>query len=98
MKFFVTVFFLVFISSFVVTIKAQRGIQWSKRGDAYYVTEENAVVEYSLPFFQRKILVDSSKLIPKGGVNALRIHSFSFDEKGDKILIFTNTKKVWRFH
>ncbi len=97
MRFFVTVSFFVFIVSSLIPAYAQRGLQWSKRGDVYYVTEGNAVVAYNLPSFQKKIVIDSSRLLPKGGTDPLQIRSFLFDEKEEKVLIFTNTKKVWRF-
>jgi len=54
------------------------------------------VVEYLLPSFQKKILVDSIQLIPKAQGKALRIRSFSISDDRKKVLIYTNSKKVWR--
>jgi dipeptidyl-peptidase 4 len=82
--------------SFSVAINAQRGIQWSKDGSSYFTTESNAIVQYKLPSFQQTIIADTLKLVQKGQDKALRIRSFSFSDDGKKILIYTNSKKVWR--
>lgn len=87
---------IVFSFSFSVSIHAQRGLQWSKDGNNYFTIESNAIVQYQLPSFQQAIIVDTSKLIPTGQDKALRIRSFSFSDDGKKILIYTNSKKVWR--
>jgi dipeptidyl-peptidase 4 len=83
-----------FFSSFI-SVQAQRGVQWSKDGNSYFASEENEIVQYQLPSFQQIIIADKSKLTPKGQNDALRVRSFSFTE-GKKILIYTNSKKVWR--
>jgi dipeptidyl-peptidase 4 len=81
---------------FSVFVYAQRGLQWSKDGNSYFTAENNAIVQYQLPSFQQRIIVDTLKLVPKGQSKALRIRSFSFSDDGKKILIYTNSKKVWR--
>jgi dipeptidyl-peptidase-4 len=97
MKFFLRffVFLLLFLCS--VSIDAQRALQWNKNGDGYFAAEGNAIVHYQLPSFERSIVVDSSMLIPKGKMNALRVRSFSFSDDGKKVLIYTNAKRVWRY-
>lgn len=87
---------IICLFSFSVSVRAQRGIQWSKDGNSYFTTESNAIVQYQLPSFQQKVIVDTMKLVPKGQDKALRIRSFSFSDDGKKILIYTNSKKVWR--
>ena len=82
--------------SFCISIHAQRGLQWSKDGNSYFATENNAIVQYQLPSFQQTIIIDTSKLVPAGQDKALRIRSFSISDDGKKILIYTNSKKVWR--
>lgn len=89
---------LVIVCSFSlrVYVYAQRGIQWSKDGNSYFTTESNAIVQYQLPSFQQTVIVDTMKLVPKGQDKALRIRSFSYSDDGKKVLIYTNSKKVWR--
>jgi len=82
--------------SVAVSVDAQRGIQWAKDGRSFFSDEGNTIVQYQLPSFQQTIIADSLKLVPKGENQALRIRSFSFSDDGKKILIYTNSKKVWR--
>lgn len=82
--------------SVAVSVDAQRGIQWAKDGRSFFSDEGNTIVQYQLPSFQQTIIADSLKLVPKSENQALRIRSFSFSDDGKKILIYTNSKKVWR--
>jgi dipeptidyl-peptidase-4 len=77
---------------------AQRGnnIKWSNDGKGYYAIENNAVVEYSLPGFQRSVIVEATQLTPAGSAAPLPIQGYTFTNDGKKLLIFTNSKKVWR--
>src|SRR4051812_30635122 len=94
MKLFSLLFFLyLFISA---SAQNNEDILWSSKGDRFYNTENNSIVEYLLPSFQKKILVDSIQLIPEGKDKALRIRSFSISDDGKKVLLYTNSKKVWR--
>ena len=79
-------------------MRAQRGggIQWAGDGNSYYATESNSIVSYQLPSFQRNVVVDSGLLVPQGQKKALPVRSFSFSSDGKKMLVYTNTKRVWR--
>jgi len=92
--------FLVFtlLVSISIFSRAQPGenIQWAKNGSSYYTIEDNAIIQYQLPSFEKKVIIESLKLIPKGQSKALKVRSFSFSEDGKKIMIYTNSKKVWR--
>ncbi len=80
-------------------IKAQppAGRHWSKGGDAYYETSEGNVVLVQLPSLEKKVVIDKSLLIPKDSIKPLAVRNFFFSEDGTKALIYTNTKKVWRY-
>ncbi len=85
-----------FLFSIFVHAQPTRGIQWAKDGNSYFTTEGNAIVQYKFPSFQQAIIADSLKLLPKGQSRTLRIRSFTFSDEEKKILIYTNTKRVWR--
>ena len=81
---------------FVGSAQSTRGIQWSKKGSSYYAMDGNTIVQFQLPSFQQTVIADTLKLVPNGQARALRVRSFSFSDDEKKIVIYTNSKKVWR--
>lgn len=94
MKFFASA--IVILLSFSLHAQSKGDIDWSKEGNSFYDIDRNSIEEYQLPAFSKKVIVDSSQLIPNGQKKALEVKSFSLSEDGKKVLIFTNSKKVWR--
>jgi dipeptidyl-peptidase-4 len=76
---------------------AQNEIQWSKDGSSYYVQKDGGIVQISLPGNLENVLVTSAKLIPAGNTNPLSIRKFSVSYDHQEFLIYTNSKKVWRY-
>ena len=74
----------------------QDGILWSKSGDSFYKIEQNEIVEYNLTTNQKQVLVNKAQLTPSGTDTPLKIDLFSFSDQRDKLLIYTNSKQVWR--
>jgi dipeptidyl-peptidase 4 len=70
---------------------------WGKDGNRFYANEESAIIEYTLTDGSRKILVSTQQLTPAGKTQALEIKNFFFSADFKKLLIFTNSKKVWRY-
>jgi len=73
------------------------GRHWTKGGDAYYETDAGNIVLIKLPALEKATVVDKAALIPKDSSKPLAIRNFFFSEDGTKMLIYTNTKKVWRY-
>jgi dipeptidyl-peptidase 4 len=91
----IIVLFLIFIIS--VQISSQpRGIKWSTDGNSYYLFEKNELVQYTLPANEGKVFLSKQQLTPKGGSFPLRISYYAFSADQQKVLLFTNTQKVWR--
>lgn len=95
MKFF-SLAIIVFYLSVPVFSQSGQNIQWTKNGSSFHNIEGNTIVEHALPSFKKKVIVEAGQLTPKGQTKALSVRSFSFSEDGKKVLIFTNTKRVWR--
>jgi dipeptidyl-peptidase 4 len=96
----ITVFVLL---SFLLanTLTAQRGgggVKWAKDGKSYYAVESNTIVRYDLPAFQRTVVADAGQLTPAGQGQPLAVQAFSFSDDDRKLLIYTNSKKVWRLN
>ena len=76
--------------------QSARGIKWARDGNSYYAVENNSLVRYELPSFSRTVVLDSVKLKPKGSNDALAIRNFYYSDDGKSLLIYTNSKRVWR--
>ena len=76
----------------------QGNLKWAKSGDAYYRIEAGEIVQYQLPSQIRTVLVIKEKLKPAGESKNIVPSAFSLSANNDKVLIFTNTRKVWRLN
>jgi dipeptidyl-peptidase 4 len=86
-----------FISLFLISLQSFSQ-NWSSDGNSYYSIENNEIKQYSLPENSSKVLVSSKQLTPKGSTAPLEINHFSFSNDQQKVLLFTNTIKVWRLN
>ncbi|PCE65758.1 S9 family peptidase [Sediminicola luteus] len=79
----------------------ERTIQWDATGDHYFTIEKSAsidgadeLVRYTSANQERSVFVSAEKLRTQG--TSLHIESFSLSPDGSKVLIFTNSSRVWR--
>lgn len=90
---------LVFVGLlFLQVISNANELNWTKEGNAYYAIEGYEIVKYTLPALTREVVVDRNKLVPASQTTPLSVSSFAFSDDGSKVLVFTNTKKVWRYN
>ena len=76
---------------------------WMDQGRAYTTVEPSAsdpaasdIVRYDTASGARKVLVPASALVPAPGQKPLAIDDYAWSKDGKRLLLFTNTKKVWR--
>jgi dipeptidyl-peptidase-4 len=79
--------------------------RWLEDGSGYTTLESSEseiggreIVKYDPESGERTILVTSDQLIPKGKESPLQISDYHWSPDGSKLLIFTNTQRVWRYH
>ena len=76
--------------------------EWFNNGEAYTKVERSGanngyeIALYDTKTGERSILVSTKQLTPKENDGSLRIASYSWSKDQRKLLIFTNTKRVWR--
>ena len=77
--------------------------RWLPDGTSYTTVERSAdrkdareIVRYDAATGARSILVAASRLIPAGAPAPLSIDDYIWSGDAKKLLVFTNTKKVWR--
>ena len=81
------------------------GFRWLKSGDAYTKIEPSTTVKggtdlvsYDVAKHTRTVLISAEKLVPKGETTPLRISGYEWSTDNNQMLIFTNTKRVWRLN
>jgi dipeptidyl-peptidase-4 len=79
--------------------------RWLKDGASYTTLEDSKdvqggrdIVVYSAETGKREVLVSASKLVPPppAGPHPLAIENYEWSADGKKLMIFTNSKRVWR--
>ena len=67
-------------------------VVWNESETGYFTIKDNNIVLVSTKGKKDKVILSSSQ------VNNLEIESFSFSQSKNKILIFTQSVKVWRYN
>jgi dipeptidyl-peptidase-4 len=76
---------------------AQGAVRWTKDGNGYFSAQGGELVQIALPQNTRTVLLSKEQLTPPGQ-KPITFRNFSFSDDDKKILLFTNTKKVWRLN
>ncbi|MDP4215264.1 MAG: DPP IV N-terminal domain-containing protein [Bacteroidota bacterium] len=73
-------------------------LKWTTEGNAYFKIENGGIDRIDLPDRKETVIVSREMLTPAGQTKALGVRNFAFSNDGKKLLIFTNTKRVWRYN
>lgn len=78
---------------------AQRGgaTQWAKDGYQYYRMQEEGIVEMDVRDASKSTVVVTGAMLTPQGKTELGVRRFAFSDDDSKVLMNTNTKKVWRY-
>lgn len=88
---------LYFVALLPIHLFAQtNSLNWDTDGNSYTSLEANKIIRIVLPSMQKTVIVDTTLLKPSPQLKALKIRSYQFSVDGKKVLIYTNSKKVWR--
>jgi dipeptidyl-peptidase-4 len=77
-------------------------LAWENGGDSYTILEPAAngkgtdIVAYDTATGKRTVQVSAAQLTPAGVKAPIDIEEYSWSADGKKLLVFTNSKKVWR--
>jgi dipeptidyl-peptidase 4 len=79
------------------------GVRWLPDGSGYTMMEGSKessggqdLVQYDAATGKREILVPAAHLVPPRESAPLPVHGYSLSDDRSKLLIFTNSKRVWR--
>jgi len=79
-------------------------LRWMKDNQSYSAMEYNQtakgndLVRYDVVRGTKSVLVNANLLVPAGSSQALAIDDYDWSDDNTKLLIFTNTRKVWRYN
>jgi len=79
-------------------------VRWMEDNEGYSTLEENTaiggedIVRYEAVSGKRLVIVSADKLIPVGDTKPLSIENYEWSADDSKLLIFTNTRRVWRYN
>ncbi len=78
--------------------------RWTPDGEAYFSSDRRPgtkgpdLVRVNPETGEKTVLVRSEQLVPAGDSVPLRAASYRFSDDGRKVLLFTNTARVWRLN
>ena len=85
----------------MVDMKYPPAVNWMEDGEHYSVIERrgngNEIVAYSAKDESKEVLIPAEQLVDKESGKSIRVRSFTMSKDREKVLIYTNTKWVWRY-
>jgi dipeptidyl-peptidase-4 len=79
-------------------------LRWMKDNKSYSTLEFNAsakgndIVRYNVESGTKSVLVNAGQLLLQGAAKPLDIDEYTWSEDNKRLLLFTNTRKVWRYN
>ncbi|HEY3581456.1 MAG TPA: S9 family peptidase [Pyrinomonadaceae bacterium] len=90
-------------SIFTYRTRSLGPVRWQENGSGYLALEPSPakkefldLVRYDAATGDRTVKVSAEKLTPAGAANPLLVEDFSMTGDEQKLLIFTNSERVWR--
>ncbi|MBN8577538.1 MAG: DPP IV N-terminal domain-containing protein [Cytophagales bacterium] len=88
--------FLFLVCCLLAVQANSQALRWAPEDNAYYRVEAGEINRYVLPGNTKSTWVTKADLTPAGAAQSLRIRNFALSADQSKLLLFTNTQKVWR--
>ncbi len=77
--------------------------RWMKDGKSYTTVEDSAAIKdgrdivlYAAETGEREVLIPAARLVPPGETKPLAIDNYEWSGDGKRMLLFTNSQRVWR--
>lgn len=86
----------------LISTRGAGALEWLKDGERYSRLEPNAdggkdVVAYRAKDNRREVLIPAEMFTDKSTYKRIPVRSISWSADNDKVLVYTNTRKVWRY-
>ena len=73
------------------------GTGYTRTGKSEEFTKKYDLVKYNLKTGKKSIVIEAKNLIPEGEEEPLKIENYIWSPNHKKIMIYTNSKRVWRY-
>lgn len=91
---------VILICSFIflhLAAQPPQGIKWTPKGSGYYAIDAGEIFYTDLSSGKKTKVITKKQLTPKGVEKPINPRNFFFSADETKLLIYTNSKKVWRY-
>lgn len=72
-----------------------QSFKWAPDGESFYQSNKSGIIQQNI-IDESETLVIPAELLTPAGESPLAVRDFTFSEDGKKVLIYTNTERVWR--
>ncbi|MDE6532777.1 MAG: S9 family peptidase [Muribaculaceae bacterium] len=92
------------VNGSLIQTRGSGAIQWMKDGNHYSRLEPSAdgkgqdVVRYRASDNRREVIVSAERFVDPESGRRVPVREVAWSEDNGKVLVFTNTRKVWRYH
>jgi dipeptidyl-peptidase-4 len=99
MKYVKQISVILFLSFIFLHLAAQppQGIKWTPKGSGYYAIDAGEIFYTDLSSSKKTKVITKKQLTPQGAEKPINPRNFFFSTDETKLLIYTNSKKVWRY-
>jgi dipeptidyl-peptidase-4 len=70
--------------------------RWSKKSSTYFTLEKNELTRHDPATGMKEVVVPAKAFTPKDAKEPLTVEGYEFTVDESKLLIFTNSQRVWR--
>lgn len=94
----IKLFLLCFCFAQLVSAQNRGKINWNADGNSYNRLKDGNIIQIDPVTEEETMIVEKSRLVPPGSNKQLVPQSYEFNNNYTRLLIFTNTVKVWRYN
>jgi dipeptidyl-peptidase 4 len=94
---------LLFCAGFFIFLAAKaqfhpQAFYWTADGTAYTKVKDGAIIKVDPKTGTETVVIKKELLTPAGAAQSLKLNMYYFSADNTKLLIFTNTARVWRYN
>lgn len=90
------VFFFLLVS--LASVAQNNGINWTADGLGYTRVKSGSIIRVDPKTDEETVVITAGQLTPAGASKPISPQSYEYSSDNKKVLLFTNTEKVWRYN